>query len=218
MFNNLKTELESIKKRDPAAKNNFQIFMLYSGFHAVLNYRFSNWLYRKKLKFLARLISQISRFFTGVEIHPSAKIGKRLFIDHGMGVVIGETTIIGDDCTLYQGVTLGGTGKDSGKRHPTLGNNVLVGCGAKILGPFYVGDNVKIAANAVVLQSIPNNATAVGVPAKIVKINGKKVDFDLDQINIPDPIQQEISYLKMEILALRNKIKTLRGDIQDDNI
>ena len=159
-------------ERDPAARSKWEVIFLYSGFKAVRSHRRANWFYRHNHKFIARWISQHNRHKTGIEIHPAAQIGKGLFIDHGMGVVIGETTIIGDNCTIYQNVTLGGTGKDVGKRHPTLGNNVLVGSGAKVLGPFTVGDNARIAAGAVVLSEVPPNATAVGVPARIVKLNG----------------------------------------------
>ena len=163
MFKQLKEDIALIKERDPAARSTFEILLTYSGLHAIHSYRRANWFYRHKMFTIARIISQFARFRTGIEIHPGATIGKGLFIDHGMGVVIGETTIIGDNCLIYQGVTLGGTGKDKGKRHPTLGNNVLVGAGAKVLGPFKVGDNVKIAANAVVLNEIPSDCTAVGV-------------------------------------------------------
>ena len=165
------------------------------------------------------MLSNIGRFFTGIEIHPGATIGKGLFIDHGMGVVIGETAVIGDNCLLYQGVTLGGTGKDKGKRHPTLGNNVLVGSGAKILGPFTVGNNVKIAANAVVLSAIPDNCTAVGVPARIVRMNGKKVNHnvtqDIDQIHIPDPVSQEICRLHAEVNALKKQVEELKKNAEE---
>ena len=166
----------------------------------------SHWLYQRKFFMLARIISQTVRFITGIEIHPGAKIGKGLFIDHGMGVVIGETTEIGDNCLLYQGVTLGGTGKDHGKRHPTLGNNVMVGSGAKVLGPFKVGDNAKIASNAVVLEEVPENATAVGVPAKIVRRNGERVCPDLDQIHFPDPVAQELCKHLQRIEKLEKKL------------
>lgn len=165
----LRYDIEMIKKRDPSARNSLEILLLYSGLHAVMWYRVAHWLSNHKMYFFARMVSQNARFFTGIEIHPSAKIGKGLFIDHGAGVVIGETAEIGDDCVIYQGATLGGTGKDSGKRHPTLGNNVMVGCGAKILGAFNIGDNALIASNAVVLEQVPSNATAVGVPARIVQ-------------------------------------------------
>lgn len=188
----IKDEVELVKERDPAAKNTIEILLTYSGLHAILIYRVSHRLYQRKMYTSARILSQLGRFLTGIEIHPGAQIGKRLFIDHGTGVVIGETTIIGDNCLLYQGVTLGGTGKDKGKRHPTLGDNVMVGCGAKVLGPFKIGSNVKIAANSVVLNEIPDNCTAVGAPARVVKRNGVKVTQDLDQIHIPDPVSQEL--------------------------
>ncbi|NLK69863.1 MAG: serine O-acetyltransferase [Clostridiales bacterium] len=207
MFKTLREEIELIKQRDPAARSSFEIWLTYSGLHAVRSYRKANWFYRRKMYTIARIISQVSRFFTGIEIHPGAKIGKGLFIDHGMGVVIGETTEIGDNCILYQGVTLGGTGKEKGKRHPTLGNNVMVGAGAKVLGPFKVGDNVKIAANAVVLNEIPPNCTAVGVPARIVKRDGMRVATDLDQIHIPDPVSQEICRLRQMIEHLNEELR-----------
>lgn len=207
MYNKIKKEIQSIKDRDPAARNTFEIVMTYSGLHAILAYRISHFLYKKEFYTLARIISQSARFFTGIEIHPGAKIGKGLFIDHGMGVVIGETAEIGDNCILYQGVTLGGTGKEHGKRHPTLGNNVMVGAGAKVLGPFKVGDNAKIASNAVVLDEVPDNATAVGVPARIVKKNGKRICNDLDQIHIPDPVAQELCKHLVRIERLERQLK-----------
>jgi serine O-acetyltransferase len=173
-------------------------------------YRVAHRLHEKKKYLPARAISQVARFVTGIEIHPGAKIGKGLMIDHGMGVVIGETAEIGDNCTLYQGVTLGGTGKDIGKRHPTLGNNVMVGSGAKVLGPFTIGDNTKIASNAVVLNEIPSGCTAVGIPAKVVRREGVKVD-DLDQIHIPDPVAQEISRLEQKLAELETRIDTLKN-------
>ena len=199
-------ECKEIKKRDPAARNNLEIILLYSGLHAVSNHRIAHFFYKIKLLFIARLISQISRFFTGIEIHPGASIGKGLFIDHGMGVVIGETAIVGNHCTIYQGVTLGGTGKDKGKRHPTIGNNVLIGAGAKVLGPFKVGDNSKIAANAVVLSEVPENSTCVGVPARIARINGQRLNVcdELDQIHIPDPVSQELCKIYKRINDLEN--------------
>lgn len=214
MFEIIKNEIQSIKDRDPAARSTFEILLTYSGLHAVLFYRVSHWLYQRKLFTVARVISQTARFFTGIEIHPGAKIGKGLFIDHGMGVVIGETAEIGDNCLLYQGVTLGGTGKEHGKRHPTLGNNVMVGSGAKLLGPFKVGDNAKIASGAVVLDEVPENATAVGVPARIVRKNGKRVCQDLDQIHIPDPVSQELCrhLMRIERLEKRLNIKNQEGD------
>ena len=205
MFDKLKAELDSIMDRDPAARSRLEIFFLYSGFKAVRAYRRAHWFYEHGHKFIARYISQRSRHKTGIEIHPGAKIGRGLFIDHGMGVVIGETAEIGDNCTLYQGVTLGGTGKDHGKRHPTLGNNVLVGAGAKILGPFRVGDNARVAAGAVVLEAVPANATAVGVPARIVRLNGVR-PANLDQIHIGDPVSQQLCYMSYEIQCLQKEI------------
>ncbi|MBQ7799303.1 MAG: serine O-acetyltransferase, partial [Oscillospiraceae bacterium] len=187
MFSRIRYDIKAIRERDPAARTSLEVLLLYSGLHAVINHRFANFFYRHKMFFIARMISQTSRFFTGIEIHPGATIGKGLFIDHGMGVIIGETTVIGDNCTIYQGVTLGGTGKDKGKRHPTLGNNVMVGSGAKVLGPFKVGDNAKIAAGAVVLDEVAPGATAVGVPARAVVRKGEKPPCsDMDQIHIPD--------------------------------
>ncbi len=209
----LREDLQAIKERDPAARSTFEIFFLYSGVHALIWHRFAHFLHKHKLLFLARLVSQLNRFFTGVEIHPGAKIGRGLFIDHGSGVVIGETTEIGDNCTIYQGVTLGGTGKDTGKRHPTLGNNVMVGSGARVLGPFKVGDNVKIAANAVVLEAIPENCTAVGVPARVVKRGGVKTACsDLDQVHIPDPIAQELCAMRIQIERMEKRIKELENE------
>lgn len=200
--------LNAYKARDPAARSRFEIFLLYSGVHAIMYHRIAHWLHKHHLLFLARAVSQWSRFWTGVEIHPAAKIGRRLVIDHGMGIVIGETTEIGDDCLLYQGVTLGGTGKDTGKRHPTLGNNVMVGSGAKVLGPFKVGDNSRIASNAVVLKEIPPDSTAVGVPARVVRVAGEKVNYtaEVDQVNIPDPVAAELLNLRKLIDELENKI------------
>ena len=202
-------EVSHIMGRDPAARNPVEIFLLYSGLHAVANHRIAHVFYKARLFFIARLISQVSRAFTGIEIHPGAQIGKGLFIDHGMGIVIGETTVIGDNCTLYQNVTLGGTGKDKGKRHPTIGNNVMIGCGAKVLGPFAVGDNSKIAANAVVLSAVPENSTCVGVPARVVRINNNKVCRDLDQIHMPDPVSQEFCKLYFRIDELTAKLNKL---------
>lgn len=208
MLDHIKSDIESVKRRDPAARSTLEILLTYSGLHAVLMYRVSHWFYTKKLYTIARCISQIARLITGIEIHPGAKIGKGFFIDHGSGVVIGETTEIGDYCLVYQGVTLGGTGKEKGKRHPTLGNNVMVGAGARVLGPFKVGDNAKIAANAVVLEEVPPNCTAVGVPARIVRRNGKRVN-DLDQIHIPDPVAQELCAHLIRIEKLEKQIKRL---------
>ena len=208
MFKRLSVTLGAYQARDPAARSKLEILLLYPGVHALIFHRVSHWLYRHKLFFLARLNSQIARHLTGIEIHPGAQIGRRFVIDHGMGIVIGETTEIGDDCLIYHGVTLGGTGKDHGKRHPTLGNNVMVSAGAKVLGPFKVGDGARIAANAVVLTEIPPEATAVGVPARVVRIAGEKVDFasSVDQIHVTDPVQKELQALSSRLEWLENYI------------
>lgn len=199
--------LRAYQARDPAARSRLEIFLLYPGVHAILFHRVSHWLWQHDLRFLARLNSQIGRHWTGIEIHPGAVIGRRLVIDHGMGIVIGETTEIGDDCLLYHGVTLGGTGKDKGKRHPTIGNNVMIACGAKVLGPFRVGDNSRIAAGAVVLSEVPPDATAVGVPAKVVRVAGEKINFagQVDQISVPDPVQRELEGVYARLAALEKK-------------
>lgn len=214
LFRNIRRDIRLIKERDPAARNAFEILMTYPSLVAIRNYRIAHWFYCHGMFTTARIISQNARKRTGIEIHPGATIGKGLFIDHGMGVVIGETAVIGDNCLLYQGVTLGGTGKDKGKRHPTLGDNVLVGAGAKILGPFKVGNNVKIAANAVVLNAIPDNCTAVGVPARIVRRNGKKVTpcvtQEIDQVHIPDPVSLELCRLGAQVEELKNEIEILK--------
>ena len=201
----LRYDINAIKERDPAARNSLEVLLLYSGLHAVLWHRLAHWLFRRRCVFLSRLISQFSRFLTGIEIHPGAKIGKGVFIDHGMGVIIGETAEVGDDCTIYQNVTLGGTGKDHGKRHPTIGKNVMIGAGAKVLGPFTVGDNSKIAANAVVLNEVPKNSTCVGVPARIVKIDGQRV-CDLDQIHMPDPVSMELCRMSVAMEKLKKQL------------
>lgn len=198
-------DLKSITERDPAARNRLEVFFLYSGVHAVLHHRLAHWLHQHHCLVLARLLSQISRFFTGIEIHPGATIGRGLLIDHGMGVVIGETAIVGDYCTIYQGVTLGGTGKETGKRHPTIGNHVMIGAGAKVLGPFSVGDHSKIAANAVVLSEVPPNSTCVGVPARVVKQGDVRIKSDIDQIHIPDPVSQELCKLLYRIEKLEKR-------------
>ena len=202
----LKETLAAYQARDPAARSKLEVLLLYPGVHATLYHQAAHFCYCHNLKFLARTISQWSRFWTGIEIHPGAKIGRRLVIDHGMGIVIGETAEIGDDCLLYHGVTLGGTGKDQGKRHPTIGNNVLVSTGAKVLGPFKVGDGARIAANAVVLKEIPENATAVGVPARVVRIAGEKTNFvgNVDQVSVTDPVQKELEAINSRLAWLEN--------------
>jgi len=209
--NEIKDNIDAIKQRDPAKKSDIEVLLLYSGLHATLAYRVSHKLYIGGHTFSARAISQAAKFLTGIEIHPGATIGRGLVIDHGTGVVIGETAEIGDNCTLYQGVTLGGTGKDLGKRHPTLGNNVLVGAGAKVLGPIIIEDNSKIAANAVVLKDIPENSTAVGIPARVARQAGRRVD-DLDQVHIPDPVAQEISKLEKKIEDLSRELEAIKTE------
>ena len=202
----LKETLAAYQARDPAARSKLEVLLLYPGVHATMYHQAAHFCYCHNLKFLARTISQWSRFWTGIEIHPGAKIGRRLVIDHGMGVVIGETAEIGDDCLLYHGVTLGGTGKDQGKRHPTIGNHVLVSTGAKVLGPFKVGDGARIAANAVVLKEVPENATAVGVPARVVRIAGEKTNFvgNVDQVSVTDPVQKELEAINSRLAWLEN--------------
>ena len=212
MCRQLREDIAIVKEKDPAARSSFEILLTYSGLKAVRSYRRAHWFYQHKFYTIARIISQRARHKTGSEIHPGAQIGKGLFIDHGMGVVIGETTIIGDNCLLYQGVTLGGTGKDKGKRHPTLGDNVMVGAGAKVLGPINIGNNVKVAANAVVLKDIPDNCTAVGVPARIARMAGQKVQQqDLDQIHIPDLTMEDITMLKSAVTCLRAEMSKLES-------
>ena len=197
MFKDLRETIEAYKARDPAARSSLEVLLLYPGIKAVLSHRRAL-VPHARAEVSCRLISQRSRHRTGIEIHPGAKIGKRLVIDHGMGIVIGETAEIGDDCLIYHGVTLGGTGKDVGKRHPTIGNNVLIGTGAKVLGPLKIGDNSRVAANSVVLRDIPPDSTAVGVPAKVVRVEGRRVNFagEVDQIHVTDPVWQELAELK----------------------
>jgi serine O-acetyltransferase len=209
----IQSDINTVKRKDPAARTTLEILLTYSGLHAVLFYRVSHQLYIRKLFTLARIVSQFARLLTGIEIHPGAKIGKGLFIDHGSGVVIGETAEIGDNCLIYQGVTLGGTGKERGKRHPTLGNNVMVGAGARVLGPFSVGNNVKIAANAVVLEAVPDDSTAVGVPARIVRRNGMKITdaSDLDQVHMPDPVAQELCRYRNRIEHIEKRLDELEN-------
>jgi len=200
-------EIRSTKERDPAAKSGLEVILLYSGLHALIAYRISHFFHDKKIPVIPRFISQLARLLTGIEIHPGATIGRGLFIDHGMGVVIGETTVIGENVTLFQGVTLGGTGKEKGKRHPTLGDNIVVGAGAKVLGNIKVGDNSYIGANAVVLRDVPANATVVGVPGHVTKQEGKKIDLMMDHVHVSDPIMQNMKDLVKRIKALEDKKK-----------
>ena len=203
-------DIRAYQRNDPAARSAMEILLLYNGLHATIDYRIAHWLLRHHCRFLARAVSQWSKLWTGIEIHPGARIGKRLVIDHGTGIVIGETAEIGDDCLLYQGVTLGGTGKDVGKRHPTLGNNVMVGAGAKVLGPIHVGNNARIAANAVVLREVPDNATVVGVPGHVVCLCGEK----LDHIHTPDPVMLELEMLKQRLSRLEAKLEDAQSDTE----
>ena len=203
-------DIRAYKRNDPAARSAVEILLLYNGLHATIDYRIAHWLHRHHCRFLARAVSQWSKLWTGIEIHPGARIGKRLVIDHGTGIVIGETAEIGDDCLLYQGVTLGGTGKDVGKRHPPLGSNVMVGAGAKVLGPIHVGNNARIAANAVVLREVPDNATVVGVPGHIVRLCGEK----LDHIHTPDPVMLELETLKQRLSRLEARLEDAQCDTE----
>src|SRR5574341_1443639 len=213
MFNTIRKDLQAVFERDPAATSKLEVILTYAGFHALLAYRFAHWLREKGVPFIPRVISQVARWLTGIEIHPAAKIGTGFFIDHGMGVVIGETAEIGDHVTLFQGVTLGGTGKERGKRHPTVGNHVVVGAGAKILGGIKIGDNVKIGANSVVLKSVPANSTVIGVPARIIKTEGERMpEATMDHTNISDPFVDRFEALEREIIELRKKLENRKGE------
>ena len=208
MLKAIQQDLQAVFDRDPAATSRLEVIFTYSGFHALLAYRIAHWLKSFGVPFIPRAISQVARWLTGIEIHPSAKIGTGFFIDHGMGVVVGETAEIGDYVTLFQGVTLGGTGKERGKRHPTLGNHVVVGAGAKILGGITIGDNVKIGANSVVLKNVSANSTVIGVPARVIKTQGERLpDATMDHINLPDPINDRILALEQELIELRKKLE-----------
>ena len=212
MFNKLKEDIEVIFEQDPAARSYLEVILTYSGLHAIWAHRLAHALYKRRFYFLARTLSQISRFFTGIEIHPGAVIGRRLFIDHGMGVVIGETCEIGDNVTIYQGVTLGGTGKEKGKRHPTIKDNALIASGAKVLGSITVGENAKIGAGSVVLRDVPSNSTVVGIPGRIKVQNGQKVDKDLNHANLPDPVAERLKELEDEINKLKAELAELNQE------
>lgn len=234
MCKRIREDIAAVRQRDPAARSGFEILLMYAGVHALFWHRPAHWLYRHHCFFLARLVSQLTRFFTGIEIHPGAVIGHNVFIDHGSGIVIGETAEVGDGCTLYQGVTLGGTGKDTGKRHPTIGNHVVVAAGAKVLGPFKVGDYSKIGAGAVVLKEVPPYCTVVGVPGRIVRRRcpeGEEIgpgcvqnaacpygvdQGALDQIHLPDPVENELQALRSRVAALEQQIAqmTIQGGIR----
>jgi serine O-acetyltransferase len=213
-YKDIKDDINAVLVRDPAARNGFEVLLCYPGIWALIWHKQSHWLYKKNFKLLARIISQFARFFTGIEIHPGATIGRRCFIDHGMAVVIGETAEVGNDVTIYQAVTLGGTGKDVGKRHPTIGNNVVLSSGAKVLGPFKVGDNSKIGAGSVVLEEVPPNCTVVGVPGKIVRRFNQKTD-EMNQVDMPDPIAVELECLRRRIVSLESKFRDMGGQDED---
>ncbi len=210
MFSAIKEDIQVVFEKDPAARSSFEVFLTYSGLHAVWAHRLAHKLFKRNWLFLARLISQISRFFTGIEIHPGAQIGRRFFIDHGMGVVIGETCIIGNDVTLYQGVTLGGTGKEKGKRHPTLEDHVLVATGAKVLGNITIGKNSKVGAGSVVLQNVPPDATVVGIPGRVVIKDGIKVGCELDHRDLPDPVADKFRELQLEMKKLCEDLERMK--------
>lgn len=211
-FKRMKEDMDNVFEQDPAARTYFEVFSTYSGLHAIWSHRMAHAFYKKRLFFIARAISQLSRFFTGIEIHPGAQIGRRFFIDHGMGVVIGETCEIGDNVTIYQGVTLGGTGKEKGKRHPTIKDNVLIATGAKVLGSITIGENSKVGGGSVVLNDVPDDSTVVGIPGKVVVQNGKRVKRDLDHHKLPDPIMDRLCQLQQEVDLLKAELKTLKGD------
>lgn len=212
MFKRLKEDIEVVFDQDPAARTYFEVILTYSGLHAIWAHRIAHFFYKKKMFFIARVISQLSRFFTGIEIHPGAKIGRRFFIDHGMGVVIGETCEIGDNVTVYQGVTLGGTGKEKGKRHPTIKDNALIASGAKVLGSITIGENAKIGAGSVVLKDVPPNSTVVGIPGRVVVQDGVKIKKDLKHNELPDPVVDRLNSMQQEIEALRSELEQLRKE------
>lgn len=210
IFKRMKEDMDVVFEQDPAARTYFEVFLTYSGLHAVWNHRIAHWFYKRKMFFIARAISQLSRFFTGIEIHPGAVIGRRFFIDHGMGVVIGETCEIGDDVTIYQGVTLGGTGHEKGKRHPTIKNNALIATGAKVLGAITVGENSNVGGGSVVLKDVPDNSTVVGIPGRVVKQDGKKVSQKLDHHRLPDPMLDKMKQLEKEVAVLSEQLERLK--------
>ncbi|CAM4471704.1 MAG: serine O-acetyltransferase [Paenibacillus macerans] len=214
MFKRVRSDIQAVFDNDPAARSWFEVIFTYSGLHAIWSHRIAHFFYRRRWFTVARIISQVSRFFTGIEIHPGARIGKRLFIDHGMGVVIGETCEIGDDVVIYQGVTLGGSGKEKGKRHPTIGNNVVIGSGAKVLGSFKVGDQVNIGANSVVLKEVPPGSTVVGIPGKVVRLDGKRLDRLSHQL--PDPMVDAMREMQREIEALRGEVRDLKQRLREE--
>jgi serine O-acetyltransferase len=209
----IKKDFHAALSMDPAATSRLEVVLTYAGFHALLSHRLAHWLWKRRIPFVPRALSQFARFLTGIEIHPGATIGSGMFIDHGMGVVIGETSEVGDNVTLFQGVTLGGTGKQRGKRHPTLGSHVVVGAGAKVLGPITIGDYVKVGANAVVLQDVPDHSTVVGIPGKIVRIKDERVADEalMDHIHIPDPIADRFIDMQVQIDLLKKELETIKN-------
>lgn len=211
MFKSFKEDIEVVFDQDPAARNYLEVILTYSGLHAIWSHRIAHAFFKRKFYFLARVISQVSRFFTGVEIHPGAKIGRRFFIDHGMGVVIGETCEIGDNVTIFQGVTLGGTGKEKGKRHPTIQDNALIATGAKVLGSIVVGENSKVGAGSVVLKDVPPNSTVVGIPGKVVIQDGVKIQKDLNHCDLPDPMNDRMKQLELELNEVKSLLREYEG-------
>ncbi|KRG11083.1 serine O-acetyltransferase [Lederbergia galactosidilytica] len=212
MFKRMKEDIKTVFDQDPAARSTFEVLLTYSGLHAIWAHRLAHALYKRKLFFLARMISQVSRFFTGIEIHPGAVIGRRFFMDHGMGIVIGETCEIGDDVIVYQGVTLGGTGKEKGKRHPTIENNALIATGAKVLGNILIGENSKIGAGSVVLKDVPSNSTVVGIPGRVVVQDGMKLKQDLNHCDLPDPMLDKVTEMEREIKKMQEQLTRLRTE------
>ncbi|WP_440897216.1 serine O-acetyltransferase [Amphibacillus sp. Q70] len=216
-FKRIKEDIQVVFDQDPAARSYFEVILTYSGVHAIWSHRMAHFFYRKKFFFVARLISQLSRFFTGIEIHPGAQVGHRFFIDHGMGVVIGETCEIGDDVTIFQGVTLGGTGKERGKRHPTIKDNALIATGAKVLGSITIGEHSKVGAGSVVLKDVPDYSTVVGIPGHVVIQNGKRITQRLDHNKLPDPVEDLIIELQEKVKNLQEEIEFVKGEKQDDD-
>ncbi|QIZ06025.1 serine O-acetyltransferase [Priestia megaterium] len=212
MFKKLREDVEVVFEQDPAARSYLEVILTYSGLHAIWSHRLAHALFKRKFYFLARVISQVSRFFTGIEIHPGAKIGRRFFIDHGMGVVIGETCEIGDNVTIYQGVTLGGTGKEKGKRHPTIKDNVLIATGAKVLGSITVGENSKIGGGSVVLIEVPPNSTVVGIPGRVVIQDGRRITRDLNHCDLPDPVADRLREMQNDLDKLMHELEELKGE------
>lgn len=217
MFERIKRDIQVVFERDPAARSVWEVFLAYPGFHAIQIHRVAHWLYRRRRYVAARVIAHLGRWLTGIEIHPGARLGEGLFIDHGMGVVIGETAEIGENVTLYQGVVLGGTGKERGKRHPTIGNNVVIAAGAKVLGSFTVGEGARIGAGAVVLREVPPHSTVVGVPGRVVVERGRRVDaIDLDHANLPDPVERALRAMHQRLESLEARVRELEGEARHE--